>query len=146
MDNSKNLESECKVVTDTKKRTSYNATNMKKGKKRHKKEETGRNWVEEALGKNKEKSEKVLEEYMEWMKPGTWIATPGNEFNIEPAIYQLHEEDFPFYMDQGGRTLYFNIYTKGGKKQIYAGREKAKPDPTVRKKFSEWLSSSTKQS
>jgi hypothetical protein len=30
MDNSKNLESECKAVTDTKKRTSYNATNLNK--------------------------------------------------------------------------------------------------------------------
>ena len=118
---------------------------MKKGKKRHKKEETGRNWVDKALAKSKERAERVLEEYMEWMTPGTWIATPGVErCSIKPAKYLLQEEDFPFYMDKSGSTLYYCIYTKGGKKLIFGGTEKSKPDPTVRKKFSEWLSSSTK--
>ena len=114
---------------------------MKKGKKRHKKEETGRNWVEEALAKSKARAERVLEEYMEWMKPGTWIITPGfDRCSIKSAKYQLKEDDFPFHMENSG--FGWHIFSKDEMKSLYSGAEKAKPDPTVRKKFSEWLSSS----
>lgn len=76
------------------------------------------------------------------MKPGTWIATPGVEYcSIKPAKYHLQEEDFPFYMDRSGSTLYYCIYTKGGKKLIFGGTEKSIPDTTIRKKFTEWLKS-----
>lgn len=118
-----------------------NLTNMKKGKIKRKKEEVGgRSWVDKAISKNKEKSEKVIEEYMEWMKPGTWIITPGfDRCSIKSTKYQLKEDDFPLHMENC--CFGWHIFSKDKMKSLYSGYEKAKPDPTVRKKFTEWLKS-----
>lgn len=114
---------------------------MKKGKKRHKGEERGRSFIDKIIDQEKKKSEKVLQEFSEWMKPGTWIVTPGSEYS-KSEKYQLKESDFPLLANQTGSTLFHMIFTNGGWKTLYTGKAKAKPDTTVRKKFTEWLNSS----
>lgn len=117
---------------------------MKKGKKRHIKEEKGRSFIDKVIDQEKKKSEKVLEEFSEWMKPGTWIVTPGSEYS-KSEKYQLKESDFPLWANRTGSTLFHMIFTNGGWKTLYTGKAKAKPDTTVRKKFTEWLNQGSNQ-
>lgn len=111
---------------------------MKKGKNKKKEKRFD---MDQHLQKLKEKSLKVLDKYNEWMKPGVWVVTPGEKrASIKSIVFQLAESDLPLYINQGG-SLYYNIYTNGGRLLLYNGVDLAKPDKTVRKKFTEWLKS-----
>ena len=111
---------------------------MKKGKNKKKEKSFD---MDQHLQKLEEKSLKVLDKCNEWMKPGVWVVTPSDTCSIKSIVFQLAESDFPLYISRGGRSLYYKIFTNGGRILLYNGVDLAKPDKTVRKKFTEWLKS-----